>query len=78
MNITKGEYCQFSLRGRLQLLQEFGEYLGGKIMEHKSIQLYRIYDFYVEVIYNQSSKKVEQAEVVQNRNLLWFYKTLIS
>ena len=78
MNITKGEYCQFSLKGRLQLLLEFGEYLGAKIMDQLSIQLYRIYDFYVEVIYNQIQKKVEQAEVVSNTNLLGFYRTLIS
>ncbi len=73
MKITRGEYCQFSLTGRLQLLEEFGEFLGVKTIEHKSIQLYQIYDFYVEVIYNNTSHKIEHAEIVKSTNLLSFY-----
>lgn len=73
MEITRGEYCQFSLTGRLQLLQEFGEFLGVKIIENKSVQLYQIYDFYVEVIYNDINHKIEQVEVIKSTNLLSFY-----
>ncbi len=73
MEITRGEYCQFSLTGRLQLLQEFGEFLGVRIIEHKSIQLYHIHDFFVEVIYDNINHKIENAEIIKNENLLSFY-----
>ncbi len=74
MKITRGEFCQFSLTGRLQLLQEFGVFLGAKIIERKSVQLYHIYDFYVEVIYNNISHKVEHAEIVKNAKLVSFFE----
>lgn len=34
MKITKAEYCQFSLRGRVQLLKDFGKIIGNKIINY--------------------------------------------
>ncbi len=73
MKLTKGEYCQFSLKGRLQLLNEFGEFLSESILGAKSMQLYKLYDFYVEVIFNTQSLKFEYAEPTKTPGLLNFY-----
>ena len=78
MKITRGEYCQFSLKGRLQLLTEFGEFLGEETIENKSIRLYRLYDFYVEVLSNKLSKHIEKAEPIKCFNTLLFYNSLFS
>jgi hypothetical protein len=50
MHLSKGDYTQFSLKGRLNLLNEFGVLLSQKKVEETDIQIYYIYDFYVQVI----------------------------
>jgi hypothetical protein len=65
MKITKGEYCQFSLRGRIQFLNEFGKLMGENIIGTKVIRLYKLSDFYVEVFYNRLNSKIEHVEPVK-------------
>jgi hypothetical protein len=66
MKITKGEYCQFSLPGRLQLVKEFGEFLGETLLGRELIQIYRIHDFYVEVRFEAAGSSLCYAEPVKN------------
>ncbi|GAC1661729.1 MAG: hypothetical protein NVS9B7_29770 [Flavisolibacter sp.] len=73
MKLTKGEYCQFTMKGRLQLLKEFGEFLNEKMLGNKSMQLYKLYDFYVEVIFNKGNEKYEYAEPVKAIGIVGFY-----
>ena len=70
MKITKGEYCQFNLRGRLQLLKEFGEFLGEVVMDKLLIQIYRMHDFYVEVRFEHPQSKLVYAEPLKNLAML--------
>jgi hypothetical protein len=51
MHLSKGEYTQFSLKGKLNLLNEFGTLLTQKKVNETEIKIYYIYDFYVEVFY---------------------------
>jgi hypothetical protein len=70
MKVTKGEYCQFSLHGKMQLLNEFGELLGQKKIDNISIQFYRLCDFYVEVLMNVKNKELVKVEPIKNINQL--------
>ena len=75
MKITKGEYCQFTLQGKIQLLHLYGKVICHKAINDKSITIFRIFNFYVEVIYNeQMDNLIIQAEPV-SQNLINFYKS---
>lgn len=52
MKITKGQFCQFSLHGRLRLINQYGRIIFSKIIEKYKIQIFRIFDFHVQVIKN--------------------------
>ena len=75
MKITKGEYCQFTLQGKTQLLHLYGKVICRRTIEDKAITIFRVFDFYVEVIYNeQMDNLIMQAEPV-SQNLINFYKS---
>jgi hypothetical protein len=71
MYLSKGEYSQFSLKGRLNLLQEFGTLINEKYVNEIKITLYLLYDFYVEVIYDNDS--IVKAEPLKNEGMLHYY-----
>jgi hypothetical protein len=71
MYLSKGEYTQFSLKGRLNLLDEFGILINEKYADKVEIKIYQLYDFYVEVIYEK--QYVVKAEPVMFAELLNFY-----
>lgn len=48
--VNKSEFCQFSLTGRIQFLVEYGELLYVKDFQRREIKIYRLYDFYVQVV----------------------------
>ncbi len=71
MYLSKGEYSQFSLKGRLNLLQEFGTLINEKYINEIKITLYLLYDFYVEVI--QDNDCIVKAEPLKNEGMLHYY-----
>ncbi len=71
MYLSKGEYAQFSLKGKLGLLDEFGILVNEKLIGEIEIKVYQLYDFYVEVLYNK--QKVVKAEPVIFFGLLSYY-----
>lgn len=71
MYLSKGEYTKFSLKGRLNLLNEFGRLVKEKHGIGTGVKIYKLYDFYVEVI--STDKKIIKAEPVLFSNLLSFY-----
>lgn len=75
VNLTKGEYTQFNLKSRLQLLDMNGLLLVEKeIDEYLKVKLFQIFDFYVEVVYDSCKRKILRAEPVISSNWLDFYK----
>jgi hypothetical protein len=76
MTITKGEYCQFSLNTRRQMLKEFGKHVCQVIINKKSISIFQIHGFYVELVFNEASNQVERIQPIQNSNLLNLYLRL--
>lgn len=75
MKLTKGEYCQFSLKSRLALLKEFGVLVTERYVNNQLIRIFKIYDFYVEVLYDLLNKSFLKAEPVYSSNLVGFYLT---
>lgn len=71
MHLSKGEYTQFSLKGRLNLLKEFGTLLTQKRTNETEIKIYYIYDFYVEVFFIE--KLVTKAEPLISTGLFRYY-----
>jgi hypothetical protein len=73
MKLTRGEFCQFNLNTRLKLLKEFGINILEKKISKRSVSVYKIYGFYVEVYVNLASRKLEKVEPLKNIRVLDFY-----
>ena len=71
MYLSKGEYSQFSLKGRVNLLKEFGTPINEKYIKEIKITIYLLYDFYVEVIYKNDS--IIRVEPVKHVGMLHYY-----
>jgi hypothetical protein len=71
MQLSKGEYTQFSLKGKLNLLNEFGILINEKHADDIEIRIYQLYDFYVEVLYN--NQRIIKAEPLICPELLNYY-----
>ena len=76
MKLTKGEFCQFNLNTRFELLKEFGRNILEKKVKMRLISVYRIFDFYVEVYVNLVSNRLEKVEPVKNIRILEVYNRL--
>ena len=75
MKITKGEYCQFTLQGKIQLLHLYGKAICHKAIDDKCITIFRVFDFYVEVIYSEPMNNfIEQAEPI-SKSLINFHQS---
>jgi hypothetical protein len=73
MNLTKGEYTQFSQKGKLNLLNEFGILITEKYINEFKIKIYKLYDFYVEVMYSQ--ERIVYVEPVLSISMLKHFLT---
>jgi hypothetical protein len=76
MKLTRSEFCQFTLKSRLELLKEFGENILKKKVQMRLISVYTIFDFYVEVYENLASQELERVEPVRNIHFVELYKRL--
>ena len=76
MKLTRGEFCQFNLNTRFELLKEFGRNVLEKKVKMRLISVYRIFDFYVEVYENLASHQLEKVEPVKNIRILEVYINL--
>ena len=64
---------RFSLHGRMRLLYEYGEIIFSKIIQKKKIELYRFFDFHVEVIKDLFNNLLKAEPV--STELVIFYKS---
>ena len=76
MKLTRGEFCQFNLATRFELLKEFGNSILKKKVRMKLISVYEISDFYVEVYENLVSNRIEKVEPLKNIRILEVYQNL--
>jgi hypothetical protein len=70
MKLSKGEYCRLSLGGRWQLVTELGELIGGRRFDQLFIQVFKMYDFYIEVHYELPQWKVVYVAPLKNMSML--------
>lgn len=76
MKLSKGEFCQFSLKSKISLLKENGLMLMKRRLDKiYEIRLFLIYDFYVEVFLNRDKNIILKIEPVINNNWLDLYLT---
>jgi len=76
MKLTPGEYCRFSLSGRIALLHQYGKFICSRLVHSKKILVYKLYDFYVEVIKDLVKNTVLEANPVWSRDMLEFLISL--
>lgn len=74
MKLTKGEYCRFGLKSRLRLLKEFGSLVCEENLNQIKIQIFRLYDFFVEVLVDVHTRAVIKAEPLISLAMLDFYR----
>lgn len=73
INITRVEYCRFSLKGRLRLLDLFGELVFEKITPNREMGVFKLNDFYVAVIKDLEMNSVIEASPLWTVDQLQFY-----
>jgi hypothetical protein len=73
MKISKGEYNQFSPDAKLQLLEQFGTLVTTKQIREIKASIYKLYDFYVEVLYDTIQETIVRNEPIWNSAMLDFY-----
>jgi hypothetical protein len=73
MKLTQGEYCRFSLKGRVRLRDDYGTVIAEKYYSEIQVKVFHLYDFYVEVLYDLISKKIIKAEPVLSKQMLSHY-----
>ncbi len=60
MNLTKGEFSLFNHSSQAEMLSEKGISIAKfQINDQKEIRIYLIYDFFVEVLYDTRTGKME-------------------
>jgi hypothetical protein len=76
LKLTRAEYCQFTLSGRIELLRLYGKFICAKIIKTKKIIIFKLYDFYVAVIKDLLRNRVIEADPVWSNELLQFFISL--
>jgi hypothetical protein len=62
--MTKGEFSQFSLAGRKRLLDSYAIEVAKKKHDESTHIVYSIYNFYVLVVFDNSSSEPVQIEIL--------------
>lgn len=74
MLLTAGEFCQFNLRSRIQLLEREGVLINKRNVADKYVvKLYSIYRFLVEVIIRAKTAEVIEVNPVWNKDVIDLY-----
>jgi hypothetical protein len=73
MKLTQGEYCRFSLKGRVRLLDNYGTVITERYYSKMQLKVFRFHDFYVEVLYDLINKRIIKAEPVISKQMLSHY-----
>lgn len=74
MELTIGEYCQFSMDSQIQMLKEFGIKVFEKEIDDTNISVFYLSKFQVVVFYK--NKKVLSIEIILKFSIRNFYESL--
>jgi hypothetical protein len=73
IDITRVEYCRFSINGRLRLLDLYGEIIFEKITNTEEVIVCKLNDFYVVVTKDLKINSVVEAKPLVSEAELQFY-----
>jgi hypothetical protein len=73
MKLTQGEYCRFSLKGRVRLLDDYGTVIAEKYYRAIQVKVFHLYGFYVEVLYDLENQKIIKADPLISKKMLSHY-----
>ncbi len=76
MKLSKAQYSQLSLFGRVKLLHQYARFICSKILETKKIMIFKLYDFFVAVIKDLHKNKIIEADPILSQDMLKFYLLL--
>lgn len=74
MDLTEGEYCQFSLDSQVQILEEFGIKMFENMTSEVNISVFNLFKFKVAVF--RRKNKVVNIEIMLKFSISNFYKGL--
>jgi hypothetical protein len=72
ISITRDEYCRFSIKGRLRLLDLFGKIVFEKITKTEEVIVFKLFDFYVAVTKDFGINAVVEANPLSSDEVLQF------
>jgi hypothetical protein len=73
ISITRVEYCRFSLKGKLRLLDLYGKVVFEKITKTEEVIIFKLSDFYVAVRKDLTINSVVEADPLSSVAVLQFY-----
>ncbi len=73
ISITRVEYCRFSIKGRLRLLDHFGKIVFEKITKTEKIMVFKVNDFYVAVREDLTINSAIKADPLSTYEVLQYY-----
>ncbi len=71
--ISKTKFNKLSLNAKGEWVFQEGKYIGLREYYNYSINLYSLYDFFVEVWYSPTDNKIEKIEVLESEKTLDLY-----
>lgn len=71
--ISKTKFQKLSLNAKGEWVFQEGQYIGMREYYNYSINLYTLYDFFVEVWYSPDENKIEKIEVLESEKTLDLY-----
>jgi len=71
--ISKTKFKKLSINAKGELVFQEGKYIGMREYYNYSINLYSLYNFFVEVWYSPGENKIEKIEVLESEKTLDLY-----
>ena len=74
IELTRSEFNEFNLNSKLRLLEKDGDVVNHRIIDGRyKIQLYFVYGFYVQCIWDLFSIRIVNVEIIHSLNWLEFF-----
>jgi len=71
--ISKTKFNKLSLNAKGEWVFQEGKYIGMREYYNYSINLYSLYDFFVEIWYSPGNNKIEKIELLKDEKTLDLY-----
>lgn len=76
MQLTRGQFTQFELEARMELLNEYGRFILARRLDNVWLKVYALFDFFVEVMVSTENEKISRCEPVVSQQMVEYYLSL--